>query len=296
MINLFHINKLHSFVLFFFTLAFFVFNIKIEINSLNIICFFLIATIGVSHGSLDHIKGNQLLEKFNIKNKLLFYFVYIFFSLLVVGLWMILPLITLIIFLIIASYHFGREDSVFGRIKKSNLINLYFFLKGSLIISAPLLFNFEETIKIFDALDVQIEILNKNTLIVFIVLSLISNFFLGNHVFLSFVDSSTIIMLNLTFGPLLAFTIYFCFLHSFRHSFSLIKEIDSINLMNGLNIFIKKALPLTVLTSLIFLVTLFFLNRYYFLDIAILKVIFIGLASLTLPHILLEYIVEKNEK
>ena len=159
-----------------------------------------------------------------------------------------------------------------------------------------MLFNFEETIKIFDALDVQIEILNKNTLIVFIVLSLISNFFLGNHVFLSFVDSSTIIMLNLTFGPLLAFTIYFCFLHSFRHSFSLIKEIDSINLMNGLNIFIKKALPLTVLTSLIFLVTLFFLNRYYFLDIAILKVIFIGLASLTLPHILLEYIVEKNEK
>ena len=118
MINLFHVNKLHSFVLFFFTLAFFAFNIKIEINSLNIICFFLIATIGVSHGSLDYLKGNQLLKKFNIKNKLLFYFVYIFLSLLVVVLWMIFPLITLIIFLIIASYHFGKEDSVFGIIKK----------------------------------------------------------------------------------------------------------------------------------------------------------------------------------
>jgi Brp/Blh family beta-carotene 15,15'-monooxygenase len=296
MINLFHVNKLHSFVLFFFTLAFFAFNIKIEINSLNIICFFLIATIGVSHGSLDYLKGNQLLKKFNIKNKLLFYFVYIFLSLLVVVLWMIFPLITLIIFLIIASYHFGKEDSVFGIIKKKKLTNLLFFLKGSLVISAPLFFNFGETIKIFEALDVQIEMLNKNTLIIFIVLSLISNFFLGNHVFLFFVDSFTIILLNLTFGPLLAFTIYFCFLHSFRHSFTLIKEIDNVSLKNGLNVFIKKALPLTVLTSIIFLVTLFFLNRYYFLDIAILKVIFIGLASLTLPHILLEYIVEKNEK
>ena len=32
------------------------------------------------------------------------------------------------------------------------------------------------------------------------------------------------------------------------------------------------------------------------LDIAILKIIFIGLASLTFPHILLEYLLEKNEK
>ena len=32
------------------------------------------------------------------------------------------------------------------------------------------------------------------------------------------------------------------------------------------------------------------------LHIAILKIIFIGLASLTFPHILLEYLLEKNEK
>jgi len=32
------------------------------------------------------------------------------------------------------------------------------------------------------------------------------------------------------------------------------------------------------------------------LHIAILEIIFIGLASLTFPHILLEYLLEKNEK
>ena len=37
-------------------------------------------------------------------------------------------------------------------------------------------------------------------------------------------------------------------------------------------------------------------DNFYKLDEAIYKVIFIGLASLTFPHILLEYLLEKNEK
>ncbi|MDB9807921.1 Brp/Blh family beta-carotene 15,15'-dioxygenase, partial [Candidatus Pelagibacter sp.] len=61
-------------------------------------------------------------------------------------------------------------------------------------------------------------------------------------------------------------------------------------------IFIKKALPLTLLTSIFFFISLYFLSNYYQLSDAILKVIFIGLASLTFPHILLEYLLEKNEK
>ena len=60
--------------------------------------------------------------------------------------------------------------------------------------------------------------------------------------------------------------------------------------------FIKKALPLTILTIIISLIALLFLSNSYVLDNAILKIIFIGLASLTFPHILLEYLLEKNEK
>jgi hypothetical protein len=64
----------------------------------------------------------------------------------------------------------------------------------------------------------------------------------------------------------------------------------------GLIIFLKKALPLTVITALSFFIAVFLLNEYYLLSSAIIKVIFIGLASLTFPHILLEYLLEKNEK
>ena len=64
----------------------------------------------------------------------------------------------------------------------------------------------------------------------------------------------------------------------------------------GLKKFISKAVPLTFVTGIIFLLSIYFLDNYYKLDEAIYKVIFIGLASLTFPHILLEYLLEKNEK
>jgi len=76
----------------------------------------------------------------------------------------------------------------------------------------------------------------------------------------------------------------------------LINEINKNNFNKGLTNFIKLALPLTLITGIIFVFSVYFLNLYYLLNSAILKVIFIGLASLTFPHILLEYLLEKNEK
>ena len=107
-------------------------------------------------------------------------------------------------------------------------------------------------------------------------------------------DFLSILILNYFLNPILAFTIYFCFLHSIRHSISLIKEIN-INLKKGLPIFIKKTLPLTIITIFGYFIALSFLNNFNDLNESIYKVIFIGLASLTFPHILLEYLIEKNE-
>ena len=110
-----------------------------------------------------------------------------------------------------------------------------------------------------------------------------------------FLDFFSILILNYYLTPLLAFTFYFCFLHSFRHSLSLIFEINS-KILIGFKIFIKRALPLTVITAFLYLASIYFLKNKFGLDQSINKVIFIGLASLTFPHILLEYLLEKNEK
>ena len=108
-------------------------------------------------------------------------------------------------------------------------------------------------------------------------------------------DFISILLLNYFLSPILAFTIYFCFLHSIRHSFKLSNELNKKNFIKGLGKFISKAIPLTILTAFLFLISLYFLKNYYLLDSAISKIIFIGLASLTFPHILLEYLIEKNE-
>ena len=179
-------------------------------------------------------------------------------------------------------------------------------IKGSLIIFAPLFFHFDETLKVFEVL-----MLSKT----FITFLETEHWIINVCIFLSFVgyiyfayknkfqdfevlflDMLSIIILNYIFSPIIAFTVYFCFLHSIRHIISLSNELDKNNFSNGMKIFIKKALPLTVVTAILYLIATIFLSKSYGLNDVIIKVIFIGLASLTFPHILLEYLLEINEK
>ena len=300
----------HSFIFFLFCNIFSLVFFKIDISIISpLICLLLILIIGVSHGSLDHIKGKKLLKTFNLNNISIFYFTYLLLAISITIFWILFPSTALIIFLIVASYHFGKEDTQFLINENTYANQLLFLFKGSLIILAPLLFHFDETISIFKLLLIKNEtfysslafIENNKLLNIGIIISTLSSIFLfiknfELKKFTIFLDYFSIIILNYYFTPLIAFTIYFCFLHSIRHSISLMIELDQNNLKNGLLIFFKKALPLTILTAIFCLIGMYFLNKNYGFNSSILKLIFIGLASLTFPHILLEYLIEKNEK
>ena len=303
------INFNHSFIFFIFCNIFSLLVFKMNINISPLICLFLILLIGVSHGSLDHIKGKKLFEILKIKNISSFYLIYILITFFIIILWIFLPTFSLIIFLMVASFHFGKEDTEFLFFERSYLIQLMYLLKGSLVILAPMYFHFDETISIFKLLLVENEtfytilssVEEKNILLLSIIISSFSSIYLFTKQFeikkfTIFLDYFSIILLNYFLSPLVAFTMYFCFLHSIRHSITLVFEIDKNNLKNGVLTFIKKAMPLTFLTAVLCIVGLYFLNKNYGFDNSILKLIFIGLASLTFPHILLEYFLEKNEK
>jgi len=304
------INFNHSFIFFFVANFFCILLFKYSsLNIPSILCFLLILIIGVSHGSLDHIKGKKLLVLFNLKSTYIFYITYILISVAVIATWILLPSITLILFFIIASYHFGKEDTQFLINNRSYYTQMFYFFKGFLIILAPLYFHFQETIVIFKLLLIDNEVfylslnfIETNYVIeIGIICSTLSSIFLflknfEIKKFVIFFDFFSILILNYYLSPLLAFTVYFCFLHSIRHSISLAIELDPNSIANGFGLFVKKALPLTILTGIFSLIALYLLSNSYNLDNAILKVIFIGLASLTFPHILLEYFLEKNEK
>ena len=304
------INFNHSFIFFLVCNIFSL--IAFKFNTLTIspfICLLLILSIGISHGSLDNVKGRKLFQIFEIKKFYIFYLAYILIAIIVIILWILIPYVSLIIFLTVASYHFGKEDTQFLIIENSYYNQFLFLLKGSLIVFAPMYFHFNETISIFKLLFIENEnfynfldlIESKKILLYCIILSTLANILLFTKnfelkKFTIFLDYFSIIIINYYFSPLVAFTIYFCFLHSVRHSISLISELDRDDLGNGFKIFIKKALPLTIITAIFCAIGLYLLNNTYNLESSILKIIFIGLASLTFPHILLEYLIEKNEK
>jgi Brp/Blh family beta-carotene 15,15'-monooxygenase len=304
------INLNHSFIFFFFANIFCILLFKFNnFNISSILCLLLILIIGVSHGSLDHIKGKKLLKLFNIKSNYIFYIAYILISALVIVTWILFPSITLIVFLIIASYHFGKEDTQFLINDRSYFTQVLYFFKGFLIILAPLYFHFQETIAIFKLLLIDSEVFysslnfieTNNIIQIAIFCSTLSSIFLflknfEIKKFVVFLDYFSILILNYYLSPLIAFTAYFCFLHSIRHSISLAIELDPNSIVNGFKLFVNKALPLTILTAIFSFIALYLLNNSFNLDSAILKIIFIGLASLTFPHILLEYFLEKNEK
>ena len=299
----------HSFIFFFFVNIFCFLMFKFNLNISSILCLLLILILGVSHGSLDHIKGKKLLKILNIESTYIFYIIYILISVIILTTWILLPSITLIVFLVIASFHFGKEDTQFLIDNRSYVTQLLYVFKGSLIILAPLTFHFQETVTIFKLLLIENEIfysslnfIETNDIIKKgIIFSFLSSVFLflknfEMKKFVIFLDYFSILILNIYLTPLLAFTVYFCFLHSIRHSISLAIELDQKNVFDGLKIFIKKALPLTFLTAILSFIALYLMSNSFNLDSAILKIIFIGLASLTFPHILLEYLLEKNEK
>jgi len=209
------INYNHSLI--FFILCIFLSSFDyLRSNSFILICFFLILILGVSHGALDNIKGRKLIKILKIKNISYFYLVYILIGLGIILLWILFPQSLLLLFLIIASYHFGKEDSEFISKNKKESFLLKTF-KGSIIIVSPLLFNQNKTLEIFNSINFDLSntlLVKTEFLVILLLLSFISNLILSfnknyDEKSVLLMDFFSIITLNIFLNPLLAFTIYF---------------------------------------------------------------------------------------
>ena len=76
---------------------------------ISFICLFLILSVGISHGQWIIIRRINYWRFIKKKNKSIFYILYLSISVMIILLWSLYPLVTLLMFLIIASYHFGRR-------------------------------------------------------------------------------------------------------------------------------------------------------------------------------------------
>ena len=266
-----------------------------DVTILNIISFLLIFFIGLPHGSFDGAVAS--LVGFNNRKQFLQFLIYylaLFF--IVIVFWLYFPILALFIFIMMTIAHFGLCDWTNYRIKKYKYS--VSFTYGMTIIFGIIFFNENQSFLIFEYLtNDKIYLLQKYFYIPYFLTLISIIYFIYLSIFEKKLRKGIVEILFLLsifyfFDPLLSFAIYFCFFHTYKHLKHLIKNIYS-NLKN------KK---FVIYSTLIFTLTswagglgiVYYLFQNLSLYESILKVIFIGLAALTLPHMLLVDIVYRK--
>lgn len=255
-------------------------------DALNMAALLAVVFIGLPHGAMD----GALAMHFGWLNRpskaVVFLLSYVGLALLVVGFWMVAPVLVFVAFLAISLLHFGRGDSTSHSAGQERIESL---ARGGLVIAGISQAHRGEANEVF------LTIVGSSTgmvwafLDVMMVVTVVSIVvvlafkhqkdrmeFLIEMAFLSAVFILT--------APLVGFAIYFCFIHSFRH----------FTAMRSLLTPTVSKLRITQTTLVFSLLTwgagLFMFSQQSAsigVEPALLRVVFIGLAALTVPHMIL---------
>ena len=244
---------------------------------------FLVLILGVPHGGLDAAVARRVGCPNTSRAWLLFHATYILLSLLVVCLWWFFPLLSLSAFLLISVVHFGFSDITdYGSHWFPALVH-----GGLVSIAIPVL----QSDSVEPIFSVLVGSSNANILLIVIenifylwtVLLLFYLFFALKQ--RTYRKPLIILMVMLFFAyslpPLVTFAIYFCLSHSRGHLFRQWQRLPEKERSRAF----KEILFYSLASWTIAAGAFFFLDESMFVDI--LRLTFIGLAALTVPHMLL---------
>ncbi|MEO1082909.1 MAG: Brp/Blh family beta-carotene 15,15'-dioxygenase [Acidobacteriota bacterium] len=262
-----------------------------------------VAIFGVPHGALDHLLGRRLLRRQLGRLWIpTFFGAYLALSALVLAAWWRFPVPALVTFLAISAVHFGLGD-VRREWSTATLYPLEVAARGSLPIVVPILSYPAEVSRLFGALiggpGPSEAALWRYAAILAAALAPALGWTLLHHgrqlagggagfhgeVVLEILALLTIFLFT---PPLIAFLIYFCGWHSARHTLETVEQLWPGPLRRGLLRFLGLAAPLSFATVALAAIGWTLLTgRGLAADPALLQVVFIGLAALTVPHMLL---------
>ena len=260
---------------------------------LNILAFSGILTFGIIHGANDLLLIKAVSEKFNFKTQLLFYVI-------MVGVFFIffynIPVLALITFVLLSSYHFGEHQWTLFLKTEGYLIKPFYFFYGLTIFSLIFYFNLNEVLVII--YDITTLELNEDfffyLLIISSMLSLLMSFLLYEKIKNQFITQLALLaLLIITFktcGLIWSFGIYFVFWHSIpsikEQTIFIYGKAEKDSIKN----YFKKAF-LYWLLSIIVLIITYYLFRST--QDKLISIFFSFLASITFPH---TFVVSKIKK
>ena len=247
----------------------------------------LLCTIlfGIPHGALDNTIARMKGWPNTVNYFFVFHFIYIVISLLVIVFWLYQPLISLIIFLLISGLHFAHSE--YNHNEKINKVS--FFSHAALVPIIIPWMHTEEVIDIFLLLADDTATL-LIPIITYLFYAWVLVFFLYTVNFIKRKSSlqrysQLIISLILIYvlPPLISFSIYFCLIHGPRHMNKVLRKLSKKEK--------HQAIKETIIYSIVTFVLIFF-SAYYVSDNKmisedLLRITFIALAALTVPHMIL---------
>ncbi len=255
----------------------------IEDTYSSIIFVLIMLTIGIPHGSIDHLIAFLHPETRRFKNKFTFYLVYLFLIALNIVLWIISPFLGLFLFLIVSCYHFG-ETQVIGYNSTENR-SLNFVVGANILLSLFLnnIFELQQILKdfsFFSSLDLtSFDKIFFLLISVAILMMTIVHFDIRRKVPL-YAELTILYLIFYHTDILTSFSIYFGFSHSLP---MLLLEYEEMKVKNFFSFYLK-TLPFTIL-SILFGCILYFFNSNVFTVNNLILFVFIIVSSLTLPHV-----------
>ena len=252
----------------------------------SVIALLFVVLIGLPHGAFDGAIANHLGAGRSFATAAKFIASYCAAAGLVIAIWIAFPSVTLALFLIISMIHFGRGDA---SAKSGPVFMTQVLLHGGLPIFGIIYFQQSSVIPLFDALtngasDLAI-LISKITVPV---LGLMA----GLYGLMAFRDASLrarfaefilLAMVIAILPPLVSFALYFCIIHTGRHMRRIWHVLTSTISPKGLY---RQAAGFTLASWLVGGAAFLWLENGD-LDAALLQVVFIGLAALTVPHMIL---------
>ena len=240
-----------------------------------------ILIIGIPHGASDILIARRLYSQGWFK-LLSFVIGYFFLAIIVLITWHFYPIFSLSSFLLISALHFDLLDTFANQTTDYKALRA--FIYGATPIIIPITFHTSEVNEIFNLLifdesdfAYQLDLLFPFWLIGVIVLFAKN----GRKTVRELLEIILLACLLALIPPLWGFAFYFCFVHSVRHFLNLSKTLNEIG---KFDIF---AIIATVAATLMLILAATLILTGEKIEDDLLRVTFIGLASLTVPHMLL---------
>ncbi len=259
--------------------------------------------MGLLHGAFDMVLARPITQPLLGRLWLVIFLVsYVTLAISVIGIWIRVPTLSLTLFLIMSALHFGLSDGDHDKPFGSKPFGLLESLaRGSAVIALPAAFHSDAVIMIFSqlaplataqALTTAWSLGAVPCIGILIGVSFYDVYAQNALAILRMAERLALISLFLFVPPLLAFAIYFAGLHAPRHILRLLEDAAFYSIWRGF-LFSKLVIPVVLATGVTIGIAVWIIwQRHFILPLheAIIPVIFVGLAALTVPHSILSAI------